>query len=196
MTDRDAIVRGLVAAGVPRWKAEREADFQIADAARVAALPSSPFARMIEHPLQAIPAPTIHFGPPPAPPRWPFRLVLPWSHLISDNRKYCPALRGGKPAIILTSDYRNAKRLAGIAARKAWGDAVPYADGLLELTARVYFPNDYRKRDAHNFQKCAHDALKGIVIEDDDILVPRWIPAGVDVDAPRAELTIHPYPPV
>lgn len=124
--------------------------------------------------------------------RFPFRLVLPWSHLVSDNRKYAPAMRGGKPALILTVEYRNAKRLAAIAARTAWGDGATYTEGL-ELTARVFFPNSYRKRDAHNFQKCAHDALSGIVYDDDSQIVPRWLPAGVAVDAPRAEITITPY---
>jgi hypothetical protein len=202
MMDRDEMIRGMIDQGIPRHKAEAEADRLLAESARQ--LEPSPFARVSPPPgfvrsemdsdvRQAMTAP---IWPKPGAWQWPFRMVLPWSHLISDNRKYAPALRGGKPALILTVEYRAAKRLAGQAARRAWGEGSPYADGLLELTARVFFPNDYRKRDAHNFQKCAHDALKGIVIEDDDILVPRWIPAGVDVDAPRAELTFNPYPPV
>jgi hypothetical protein len=202
MMDRDAIIRGLREAGVPPDMAARRADDFIAEQAR--RLEPSPFARggnPNPPPLTVIdpwrdPAPMTEVTKRGALIRWPFRLTLPWSHLVSDNRKYAPALRGGKPAMILTVGYRAAKRLAAIVARTAWGDGVPYADGLLELTARVYFPNDYRRRDAHNFQKCAHDALSGIVYADDSQLVPRWIPAGVDVDAPRAEMTFHPFPPV
>ena len=211
MMERDAIVLGLMKSGVPRRAAEKRADELLAEEARQ--LAPSPFASgrgggktvALEQAAAVAEAAGVHVWRPgttfsEATGRglyhWPFRFVLPWSHLVSDNRKYGAIVKHGSPKLIHTAEYREAKRLARIAARRAWGDVSPYADGLLELTARVFFPNDYRKRDAHNFQKCAHDALKGIVIEDDDILVPRWIPAGVDVDAPRAELTLHPYPPV
>jgi Holliday junction resolvase RusA-like endonuclease len=74
-------------------------------------------------------------------------------------------------------------------------DGRPAAACPLRLEARVYVP-DNRVHDVVNFSKCVHDALKGTVFTDDQWLHDvRWIRAGVDVDAPRCELTITPLCP-
>jgi Holliday junction resolvase RusA-like endonuclease len=53
--------------------------------------------------------------------------------------------------------------------------------------------NHPRRHDAVNFAKCTHDALEKLVYTTDHWLYDvRWIRAGVDVDHPRAELTITP----
>ena len=123
----------------------------------------------------------------------PVRLRIPWSALVSDNDKYTvnPRKRG---SLILTPEYREAKRRIAALAVGAMQDR-PAAQCPLALVARVWLPNR-RKHDVCNFSKCVHDALAGIVYQDDMWLHDmRWIRAGVDVDAPRCELTITPLTP-
>jgi Holliday junction resolvase RusA-like endonuclease len=65
----------------------------------------------------------------------------------------------------------------------------------VKLEARVWVP-DNRRRDVPNFAKCVHDALEKLVYVNDCWLYDsRWIRAGVDVDHPRAEITITPLAP-
>lgn len=118
---------------------------------------------------------------------FPVRLRIPWSMLISDNRKY--GVINGQ--MLLTSEYRRAKERIEQLAKREFGDVEPAAF-LLKLEAAVYLP-DRRPHDVANFGKCVHDALEGVVyVKDrwlDDV---RWYRAGVDVDAPRAEIVISP----
>lgn len=124
-------------------------------------------------------------------PAEPVHLTIPWSALVSDNAKYAPASRKGKPVIVLTEPYRTAKAAVQARARDAMQGRPPLSVPLA-IHARVYVPNGQR-RDAVNFSKCAHDALSGIVYADDTLLHDvRWTRAGVDVDAPRAEVTVRP----
>jgi Holliday junction resolvase RusA-like endonuclease len=119
---------------------------------------------------------------------WPVRLILPWSYLISDNRKY--GVIEGK--LILTKDYRRCKGLIHDAAKTKLAGALPVAIPL-SLEARVWVPDDIKAHDVCNFAKAAHDALEGVVYTKDRWLHDvRWIRAGVDVDGPRAELRIAP----
>ncbi len=61
----------------------------------------------------------------------------------------------------------------------------------LTLHACVYVP-DERPHDVCNFAKCCHDALQRIVYTNDGRLYATyWERSGVDVDAPRAEITIR-----
>ena len=121
------------------------------------------------------------------PARWPISLRIPWSALVSDNAKY--GVVNGK--LIAQKPYRAAKKAIGKLAADAMNGR-PAAACPLALVARVYVP-DNRVHDVVNFSKCVHDALKGTVFTDDQWLHDvRWIRAGVDVDAPRAEITISP----
>lgn len=120
----------------------------------------------------------------------PVSLTLPWSWLISDNAKYL--IRRGR--LFKTVEYREArKKIATLALGRMEG-AGPMACPL-QLVARVYVP-DNRIHDVHNFGKCAIDAMTKTVFVDDHWLHDvRWIRAGVDVDSPRAELSIRPIEP-
>lgn len=121
----------------------------------------------------------------------PLSLTIPWSALVSDNRHYAPALRGGKPALILTEAYREAKAaIVALATSRALGRA-PYV-GPLSFTGLVWTP-DKRRHDIANRSKAVHDAMSGILFADDSQLHEvHWILAGVDVDAPRAQITLEP----
>jgi hypothetical protein len=120
--------------------------------------------------------------------QWPVTLTLPWSSLISDNRKY--GVIAGK--MLLTSDYRRAKGQIRELARSKLGGVEPVSVPLT-LTARVWVPDEMRAHDTANFGKCTHDALEGIVYTRDRWLWrTTWEHAGCDVDAPRAEITIRP----
>jgi Holliday junction resolvase RusA-like endonuclease len=120
----------------------------------------------------------------------PVRLRIPWSALASDNDKY--GIMRGK--LIAQKPYRAAKKAIRSLAVEAMNGRPPAACPLA-LVARVYVP-DNRVHDVVNFSKCVHDALKGSVFVDDQWLHDvRWIRAGVDVDAPRCELTITPLRP-
>lgn len=122
---------------------------------------------------------------------FPIRLVLPWSALISENRRFCA--RASR--IFMTAQYKAARERIVRVARAAmsvedWAFqplAIPLA-----LTARVWFP-DNRIHDAPNFAGATHNALKKIVFVDDQWLHrATWERAGVDVDRPRAEIEIRP----
>lgn len=114
---------------------------------------------------------------------------IPWSALVSDNRKY--GVINGK--LVAQKPYRVARRAIHALAVETMNGR-PAADIPLRLVARVYVP-DNRVHDVVNFSKAVHDALKGTVFTDDRWLYDaRWIRAGVDVDAPRCELTISPLP--
>ena len=119
---------------------------------------------------------------------WPVRLTLPWSYLISDNRRH--GVLNGR--ILLTEDYRRAKGLVRDLAKDALGQVEPAAFPL-QLDAQVWVPDKIRAHDCMNFAKCCHDALETIVYANDKWLyLATWRRAGTDVDRPRAELVIRP----
>jgi Holliday junction resolvase RusA-like endonuclease len=136
---------------------------------------------------------------PPAPglpaecPTAPILLRIPWSALVSDNAKSRAALRGTTATIVLTPAYREAKQRIRALCQDVMAGRPPLTIPLA-LEARVWVPDRHR-RDVVNFSKALHDALTGTVFLDDSQLHDvRWLRAGVDVDAPRAELTITPIP--
>jgi Holliday junction resolvase RusA-like endonuclease len=137
--------------------------------------------------------------PPRATIAWPVQLTLPWSCLVSDNAKYVARVAGTmeKPVakLNLSPEYRQAKeRIHELAISKLLG-ATPAAEPL-QLQARVWVPDDLRAHDVPNFAKCVHDALEGAVyVKDRWLWRATWERAGVDVDAPRAEITITPLLP-
>jgi Holliday junction resolvase RusA-like endonuclease len=128
----------------------------------------------------------------PAELTQPLTLRIPWSCLISDNDKH--VVEKGTGRRFTTPEYKNAQARIRLLA----GDALegrPAASGPMAFVARVWMP-DRRRHDVLNFGKCTIDSLTGLVFVDDSQLHDvRWIRAGVDVDQPRAELTISPLPP-
>lgn len=129
---------------------------------------------------------------------FPIRFTLPWSALCSDNDKYGARLVSGSdgrphPRLILSERYRAAKATTRKIARQATAGADPVTVPL-EITALVYVP-DGRPHDVVNFAKCAHDGLETAIYQNDRWLYrAHWIRAGVDVDGPRAEITIDRIP--
>lgn len=129
---------------------------------------------------------------------FPIRITLPWSALCSDNfheRASIVRVRGGKiaPRKVMDTRYKMARDKTREIARKVMGDFKPLADMPLAMHVRVYLPGGSARNDAINFSKCANDALQGIVYKNDNQLHDqRWQRAGIDVDAPRAEITISP----
>lgn len=119
-------------------------------------------------------------------------LRLPWSCLVSDNDKFVAFLRRGKPAMRITPEYATAKERITALARDRMGDRAPL-DCPLAFTARVWYPSNH-PRDLTNWCKLVQDALSGVVYADDRLLRDvRWTHAGVDVDAPHAQITITPH---
>lgn len=184
---RDAIVRGLMETGTTRANAERlaELEMQRRGAGRSGfALPSGD---VIEEP-SINPLPEM---------QWPMRLTLPWTYLVSDNDRHGAVivpLPGGKliPKLILDARYREAKTKIRALARLTANGAEP-VNIPLRLHARVWVPDRKRVYDVVNFAKGTHDALsKAIYVDDQWLHDARWTRAGVDVDRPRAEITITP----
>jgi Holliday junction resolvase RusA-like endonuclease len=161
--DERAIVRGLRALGVPEAKAE------------ACARGSRPAVPRQQQPVID------------APISLPVRICLPWSLLVSENARY--GVVDG--AMILRREYRAAKAAIAERARESVGDVAPIASPV-ELRAAVFVP-DRRPHDVVNFAKLVHDALEKVVYANDRwIYRAVWEWAGVDVDAPRAEITIAP----
>lgn len=123
------------------------------------------------------------------------RVTLPWSTLISDNRKYAPVLRGSglrvRARMILTTTYREAYALARECINEQLSDR-PLLTGRLALVATLYAPPARgRKRDVANHAKFVQDCMNGVVYKDDEqIDDSRWIRGPNDVDRPRLEITV------
>lgn len=170
----DEQVSALVRIGVPREKAERTVRGEQRETVGYVAVVGPPL------PL-------------------PIRVVLPWSVLISDNDKYGAAIinTSGKhvPKLLLTGRYRAAKETARKLARAAMtvdGYLFTPLRNALQLNAKVWVPNN-RPHDVANFAKLVCDALeKAVYVNDSQLHRVTWERAGVDVDRPRAELTIGP----
>lgn len=192
---RGAIIAGLLRQNVPRWKAEQEADRILAEEEVFRAKVAVVSDRMVEHPLPPTPRPVVGFGPPPPVFLGALFLRIPWSALVSDNAKDRCACRGQGTAVRLTTQpYKDARDKIQDIAREAMNGR-PATDIALALHARVFVPNNHR-RDVVNFSKALHDALTSVVFQDDSQLWDtRWTRAGLDVDAPRAEITITPFTP-
>jgi hypothetical protein len=131
------------------------------------------------------------------PIAFPIRIVLPWTALCSDNihERASLAMVGGKPVPrkVLDARYKAARDKTRKIARDVMRGRDPLSEPLA-LAARVYLPGGSHRNDAINFSKCAHDALQKIVFDNDRWLYDsRWIRAGIDVDAPRAEIDITLY---
>lgn len=147
------------------------------------------------HRVPSVGAPTRAVLEMPPRPRaaivWPLTLRLPWSTLISDNDKHRAMLRGDQAIMVIRRPYRDAgERIHQLALSKVAGAQA--AAEPLQVIARVWFP-DNNVRDMTNWSKLVFDSLAGAVYENDRWLHDvRWIRMGVDVDQPRAEITISP----
>lgn len=169
----DGMVRSLRALGVPLDKAQRRASELTGQAA--APLPDLP----------AVVRRTVAL---------PFSLVVPWSHLCSDNDKESGRVltRGGRqvPGKVLTPRYKASKANIRSHAADVAGEVDPVEDEPLAIEVRVWLP-PARRNDPLNFGKVIHDALEGVVYANDNQLHRiEYQRAGVDIDAPRAEVTI------
>jgi Holliday junction resolvase RusA-like endonuclease len=178
LLSEDAIVRGLIAQGVPREKALRQAQ-------SMGVRPHAPTAQP-----DAEPAPAI---------AWPVRLLLPWSYLVSDNDRQVAKLitADGQPKAIrvLTAEYRAALEKIANLARNKVGDAAAVA-APLAIRVLVWVPNNTAHNDIANFCKLVHDALEDVIYTNDTWLHDiHWTRAGIDVDAPRAEIILSPIEP-
>lgn len=127
---------------------------------------------------------------------WPLRLVLPWTALCSDNLKTSAIITGSKeapyPRLVASARYAEAKRKARKIAKQIV-DGRALATIPLELIASVWVPDNRPGHDVCNLAKCAHDAFEGVIYTNDDLLHRVvWERAGVDVDAPRAEIEVRP----
>ncbi len=169
------IERGLVAQGVPRDKARATAIGQITSGT-VAIEHAGYVDRTLRSRITL-----------------PFRIVIPWSLLCSDNEKDVGSLtmRGGKPIPrkVMSARYKTAKNAVADKATLIAGPSLPLTIPLA-MHVEVWLP-PARRNDALNFAKCVNDALEGIVYANDNQLHDsRWIRRGVDIDSPRAEITI------
>lgn len=126
----------------------------------------------------------------------PFRLVVPWSLLCSDNDKEEPYIAHGKdgkmwPRKRITVRYRTAKNAICDKAKLIVGESRPTIEPL-SIRVEVWLP-PARRNDAVNFAKVVGDSLEKVVYANDNQLHrSTWIRAGIDIDAPRAEITITP----
>lgn len=117
-------------------------------------------------------------------------VTLSWNALARDNEKY-GVYRG---RMLLTSKYRDAKRLAHEQARMQCRGASPLT-ARLKMVCRLYEP-DRRVRDIVNYAKMVQDALRGTIYEDDSqVDNAEWVRAGVDKDHPRLEVSVFPLSP-
>jgi Holliday junction resolvase RusA-like endonuclease len=135
-------------------------------------------------------------------PTWPVKLWIPWSHLISENRKYSACVvqtgEGPKARLLLTPEYRDAlAAIRGQVTLQLGLDVGPFEPVAIPLRfeGAVWVP-DERRRDVPNLAKCTHDAMEGLVYQNDEWLHDtRWYRAGVNVDKPGADITITPLEP-
>lgn len=123
---------------------------------------------------------------------WPFKLRIPWSHLVSDN-EITAAIVKGHAVPLRTKKYREAKKALRKLAATALGGPNRYepANYPLEVTAEVWVPDPNRVYDVNNIGKCILDALETVLYTKDHWAHrTHWLRMGCDVDAPRAELTV------
>ncbi|HEX7048833.1 MAG TPA: RusA family crossover junction endodeoxyribonuclease [Longimicrobiales bacterium] len=117
----------------------------------------------------------------------PIRVKLPWAVLASVNDR---VNRVGD-RLRLTTQYRQAKDTARALVATQTRDA-PLLTGPVEVRLRFWTP-DNRRRDPDNLLKMLHDAMTGILYED-DVQIRRqvWEVAGVDRATPRVEIEVEP----
>lgn len=175
-----SIVNQLVALGFDRDVAEQNAAQQLGGRTGKDLLPGQ--LRVADGERVGVSRPTISF---------PIRLVLPWSALVSENRRFCAR----ESRIFMTAEYKAARAKIVAIARAAMtieGTSFPPIERPLSLVARVWVPGNHI-HDVPNFAGATANALKKIIFVDDQWLHDvRWIRAGVDVDRPRAEIEISP----
>lgn len=181
----EAAVAQLVRQGFARDVAEREVQRQLLGGLPKGRVPSQ---AALREAIMRVPL--------------PFSIVLPWSVLISDNDRLVPIpVDATKARLILTDRYKTARQTIVALIRQKLGgghnepsELAPVAEPV-QLLARVFVP-DNRIHDVPDFAKGVHDAMARQVFTNDAwIYRAVWERAGVDVDRPRAEITISPFEP-
>ncbi|HEY8378668.1 MAG TPA: RusA family crossover junction endodeoxyribonuclease [Nannocystis sp.] len=115
--------------------------------------------------------------------------MLPWAVLAQANHRLIPRSTGR--GLTLAREYRQAKEAArALVASQTRRE--PVLIGPVEVRLRFYLP-DAKRRDPDNLLKLIHDAMTGIVYDDDhQIRRQVWEVAGVDRTAPRVEIEVEP----
>jgi hypothetical protein len=124
----------------------------------------------------------------------PFRLVVPWSELCSDNEHEVGAVRmvDGRPVPFkkMTARYKASRDAIHARAVAITMGATPRREPLA-LRAEVWVPSAQTGNDHLNFAKVVHDALQRVVYQNDRQLHDiHWKRMGIFVDRPRVEIEI------
>lgn len=114
------------------------------------------------------------------------KVTLPWSCVISKNRKYT-VTRNGR--MILSKAYREGKEKIYVVARKSYKGEPLEGDVSIEFV--MYLP-DKRRRDILNVTQIICDGLEGIAYEGDHQIAEFYgVRIEVDKDNPRVEVTVN-----
>ena len=109
-------------------------------------------------------------------------LTLPWSALQTGNRFFGLASKA----------YRAAKAKAVAQIESQLPAITPvFPDGAVRIVVTLYMPNEHR-RDVLNYAKLICDAMSSRVYRDDSQIHDAHFLRMVDVDRPRADITIQP----
>lgn len=107
------------------------------------------------------------------------RYTLPWSALQTGNKFFGLASKA----------YLAAKERAREIVKLNWPGMLYTVPVLLDV--RLYVPNEQR-RDVLNYAKLIADVLTGIVYRDDSLIHEAHFTREIDIDRPRAEITVRP----
>jgi Holliday junction resolvase RusA-like endonuclease len=120
-------------------------------------------------------------------------LSLPWSTLMPDNNRHCIVMTEGSPRILTTQEYRARKKRAREQLEAQLGDGWRAIAVPVRVRLELIEPNRTAKRDILNYQKLVCDAMTGLVYVDDSLIDDaHWKRGAVDIDRPRAEITVSP----
>lgn len=122
------------------------------------------------------------------------RQLAPWLHveipfalLVPDNGCAKYGVLNGR--MILTKRYRRAKKKIAELAQLQCAKWRPYS-GPVDVSASLSFPPDKKRRDAPNYAKLVHDALKGICYDDDSQIEESHWRRVADSETPVLHLTV------
>jgi Holliday junction resolvase RusA-like endonuclease len=108
---------------------------------------------------------------------------------ISVNHLYKITCSRGYPNVYMTKEAKELKESYGWQAKSQVKVFMP---GLVEVDIVAYF-GDKRKHDVDNVQKLVLDSLKGVIIEDDNLIKKISVTKEYDKQKPRLEVEINPY---
>lgn len=114
---------------------------------------------------------------------------IPFALLVPDNGCAKYGVLNGR--MILTKRYRRAKKKIAELAQLQCAKWRPYS-GPVDVSASLSFPPDKKRRDAPNYAKLVHDALKGICYDDDSQIEESHWRRVADSETPVLHLTVSP----